>query len=68
MWPACRTPLSTASCITLFIRTGAPTFHEAVALRPEKFWSIEETSASESKLRSLSQTLAAPRELVRAGA
>ena len=32
--PHGRTPLGTASRITTLIRTGAPPFHEAVALRP----------------------------------
>ncbi|WP_408922011.1 hypothetical protein ACKFRU_07250 [Corynebacterium tuberculostearicum] len=59
MWPACRTSLSTASRITPFIRTGTPPLHEAAVLRPERFWSVEKTNAGESKLRSLSQALAA---------
>mgnify|MGYP007098475137 CR=1 FL=1 len=66
MWPACRTSLSTVSRITPFIRTRASHLHEAAALRPERFWSAEKTNAGESKLRSLSQALAALRELVRA--
>lgn len=68
MWPACRTSLSTASRITPFIRTDASHLHEAAALHPERFWSVEKTNAGESKLRSLSQALAPLRELVRAGA
>ena len=68
MWPACRTSLSTASRITTLIRADASPFHGAAALRPEKFWSVEKTNAGESKLRSLSQALAAPQELFRAGA
>ena len=55
MWPTCRTSLSTASRITTLIRTGAPPFHKAAALRPERFWSAEKTNAGESKLRSHSQ-------------
>lgn len=55
MWPTCRTPLSTASRNTTLIHTGAPPFHEAAALRPERFWSAEKTNAGESKLRSHSQ-------------
>ena len=55
MWPACRTSLSTASRIAPFIRTGAPPFHQAAGLRPERFWSVEKTNADESKFRSLSQ-------------
>ena len=66
--PTCRTSLSTASRKTTLIRTDAPPFHAAAALRPERFWSVEKTNAGESKLRSLSQALAALRELVRAGA
>ncbi|WP_408922026.1 hypothetical protein [Corynebacterium tuberculostearicum] len=60
--------LSTASRITALTRTGVPAFHEAAALHPERFWSVEKTNAGESKLRSFSQALDAPRELVRAGA
>ena len=55
MWPACRTPLSTASRIPPFIRTGASHLHDAAALRSERFWSAEKTNAGESKLRSHSQ-------------
>jgi len=65
MWPACRTSLSTASRITPFIRTGAPPFHEAAALRLERFWPVEKTNAGKSKLRSRNQALAALRELIR---
>ena len=68
MWSTCRTSLSTASRIIALIRTDAPPLHEAAALRPERFWSVEKTNAGKSKLRSLSQVLAAPRELIRAGA
>ena len=68
MWPACRTSLSTASRNTTLIRTDAPPFHEAAALLPERFWSVEKANAGESKLRSRNQALAALRELVRAGA
>ncbi|MDK8676087.1 hypothetical protein [Corynebacterium tuberculostearicum] len=45
MWPACRTSLCAASHITTLIRTGAPPFHEAAVLRPERFWSVEKTNA-----------------------
>ena len=55
IWPSCHRSLSTASRITTLIRTGAPPFHKAAALRPERFWSAEKTNAGESKLRSHSQ-------------